>query len=76
MFAKDKESRFGQTDRCTKDGGEITKPMERDDLSTPTETCTMAPGSTIRLMDTESTATWMEPNMKATGRKINSTVKE
>ena len=68
---KEKESRFGQMDRCTKAGGKTTKQMGREGSFTLTETFTMACGSMIRHTAMESTVTLMEQNTKETGRKIS-----
>lgn len=56
IFVKDKENKFGQMDQCMRVGGEKTKPMEKEDLSTLMETCMMELGLMIKPMDMVSIA--------------------
>ena len=65
----------GLMGRCTRDGGKITRPTVKEDSSMLTATSTMGTGRTIKLMDTAFTVIWMEPDMKATGKKTSNTVK-
>lgn len=72
IYDKVKVSKSGLMDQCMKDGGKITKPMERVDSFMLMGIFMMAIGKMTRLMDTVYIHTWMEPDMKVTGKKINS----
>lgn len=54
---KEKVVKFGQTVPCMKDGGVITKQMEKEDSFTPMVTSMMVNGKTTRLTAMVSTAT-------------------
>jgi len=58
-----------------RDGFKTTKLMESEDLFMPMVMYITDTGSMIKHMEQVSIAIWMEPSMKVTGRKINSTEK-
>jgi len=61
---------------CTRVGGWIIKPTEKEDLFALTEISTTDSGSTTKLMASVSTAIMMELSTKVIGRRINSTEKD
>lgn len=61
--------------QCMRVGGWIIRLMAKVGLFMLTEMYMMDNGSMTKLMDLVFTAIWMVPNMRATGRKINSTVR-
>ena len=71
-----REDKFGRMGQCMRDGGWIIRLMAKVGLFMLTEMFTMDNGLTIKLMDLVFTAIWMVPNMRDTGKKINSTVKD
>jgi hypothetical protein len=64
--------RYGLTGLSMKDTGGMTKPMEREDSFTLTETSTRVNGRTIRPTASVSTCIQMGLNTRATGRKTSS----
>ena len=68
--------KYGATVAFMKVIGKMTKLTVEEGSSTPMEISTTAIGRTTRPMDTESTPTRTEPNTRATGSTISSTVKE
>jgi hypothetical protein len=76
MSDRAKEGKYGQMAPCMKDGGVTTKQTAKAASFMQMEMSTMDNGRTIRLMDSESTAILMAPNMRDTGRKTSSTEKD
>ena len=70
---KEKVSSYGKTAASTKAIGRTIKLMDREDLSTLTETVTSVSGSMIRLMAEALMNIWTAQTMSETGRRINST---
>jgi len=70
---KEKVSSYGKTAASTKAIGRTIKLMDREDLSTLTETVTSVSGSMIRLMAEALMNIWTALTMSETGRRINST---
>ncbi len=61
--------------QCMRAGGWIIRLMVKVGLFMLTEMFMTDNGLMTKLMDLVFIAIWMEPNMRATGKKINSTVR-
>lgn len=73
---KVKVDKSGQMALCMRVGGKITKQMEKEGSFMPTEMSMTDSGWMIRPTALVCTATWMELNMRVTGRRTNSMVKD
>jgi len=60
--------------QCTKDGGKIINPVDKDVLFTIMVTFSLESGLMENVMDKVITTTWMELSTQVIGKMINNTV--